>query len=252
MRFLSRPGSQLPASSLLALALLASCAHAPPKIDKADVLQRLQRNAEQRKAMAGTAFYTNKLSGKAVRAPAVVLVRWPDSLRLELQDPAGGLLGLILVSGERFWLYRHDRPEILTGPLKSFPEWQLPQGAGASDLLRIFLARPPFEKVPVTAVRDGEASFAAGGIAETILWDGKSLQPRKWTELRASGEFMEVTYDDFAFRSGAHYPGTITFSQGNDLSVIQWREWEPSVPDEQKLFQIPQQQTFGRRIKILP
>jgi outer membrane lipoprotein-sorting protein len=245
--FLIPLGSLLLASSLV----LGSCATIPKNADPKDSLLRLQRNCELRKAISGTAFFTSKVNGKSVSAPAVILAKWPDRLRIELQDPAGGLLGLMVFAEGKFWFYQHDRPEILTGSIRSFPSEHM-AGVSATDLVRVFLARPPFEKVPVDAVRNGEANFHLGPFAETIRWDEKTLQPLQWVEVKGDGSSSLAEFGDYEFRQGAHYPRLFSLKQGERQSIVSWREWEPSVPEEKKLFQIPQQQTFGRKIKALP
>ena len=64
-------------------------------------------------------------------------------------------------------------------------------------------------------------------------------------------------YEDYEFKSGLHYPTKIRLigpgPDGKESQILlAWKDWEPSVPAEKKLFQIPQQQTFGRKIKALP
>ncbi len=182
---------------------------------------------------------TTRLDGKSVTVPAVLLALWPNQLRLELQDPVGGMLALVVVNGKEFWLYQRERPYILTGPLGKNPFSLLPRGS-AEDLLRIFLARPP--------IREQRSS-------EKITWDEKMQEPLVWSRKEKRGA-LSASYEDYEFREGARYPTKLRLSSPGEDGRMQevilvWKDWKPSVPSGQKLFQIPQQQTFGRKIKAL-
>ncbi|MFX6334777.1 hypothetical protein ABTF54_19125, partial [Acinetobacter baumannii] len=77
----------------------------------------LVRNVEKRSAVSGNLLATTDLDGHSVTTPAVLLVEYPDKVRLELQDPVGGILALLVVNGPKCWLYVHNRPEIFMGPV---------------------------------------------------------------------------------------------------------------------------------------
>lgn len=182
---------------------------------------------------------TTRLDGKSVTVPAVLLALWPHQLRLELQDPVGGMLALVVVNGEEFWLFQKERPYILRGPLAKIPFPLLPRGS-AEDLLRVFLARPP--------IREQRS-------LEKITWDEKMQEPLAWKR-EVKGGAVSASYDDYEFREGARYPTKLRLSSpgsdgGMQEVILVWKDWKPSVPSGQKLFQIPQQQTFGRKIKAL-
>lgn len=210
------------------------------KDEKAAARAEMLRNSEKRAAISGDLLVTAELDGKSVTIPAVLLAQWPDKFRLELQDPVGGMLALVVVHGESFWLFERERAEILTGPLKKIPFPLLPRG-GAEDLLRLFLARPGLE--------------AKAGRKDTLEWDEGLREPLKWKRLEGK-QLSSATYEDYEARGGARYPTRLRLAgPGADGKmrevVLVWKEWEPTVPGEQKLFQIPQPQTFGRPIKVL-
>jgi hypothetical protein len=201
----------------------------------------LIRNSEKRDAVSGNLLVTTELEGKSVTAPAVLLAAFPDRLRLELQDPVGGVLALLVLNGDRFWFYAHDRAEILTGPVRDLPPGLLPR-LSAGDIVRFFLARPYADRLRRARLESGMAEFQG----ETVRWDGNLAEPSAWSVGDAS-----ATYEDYEFRSGLRYPTRIRLAGGSRAVTLAWKDWEPSVPGEKKLFQIPQHETFGRKIKEL-
>ena len=209
------------------------------KDERAVARAEMMKNAAKRSAMSGELLVTSELDGKSVTIPAVLLAQWPDKFRLELQDPVGGMLTLVVVNGGSFWLFERGRKEILTGPLKKIPFPLLPKG-GAEDLLRLFLARP---------------DPARGRKGDVLEWDDELREPLAWKRTEA-GARASAVWEDYEFRDGARYPTKLRLSgpaaDGKSREVLLvWKDWQPSVPSEQKLFQIPQQQTFGLKIKAL-
>jgi len=205
--------------------------------------------------MSGTVTFTHSSGGKALSTPGVLLVEWPGSLRLEVQDPVGSMLLLLVVSEGKFWLYDQSRRENLTGPLKSLPPGLVPS-LQPEEILRVFLARPPldtFKQAPV----EGMSAVVREETREHFLrWDS-SFFPREWVIKQRGGAEEGVTWDDFTFRDGVHYPGKVRLrrmlpGQADQSALILWNDWEPSVPKEKKLFHIPPAQGFGRPTKALP
>ena len=209
------------------------------KDERASARAEMLKNGEKRTAISGELLLTTELEGKSVTIPAVLLASWPDKFRLELQDPVGGMLALVVVNGERFWLFEKERKENLTGPLSRIPFPLLPKG-GAEDLLRLFLARP---------------DLGRGRKGDTVEWDETLKEPLAWRRAEG-GRKSAAIYEDYEFRDGARYPTKLRLSgptaDGKSREVVLvWKDWQASVPDVQKLFQIPQQQTFGRPTKAL-
>ncbi len=224
-------------------------------------LAALTRNTEKRSAVSGNLLITSDLKGRSVTAPAVLMVEWPNKLRLELQDPVGGLLTLLVMNDESFWLYESSRAELLTGPVKKLPFGLIPH-LSATDLVRIFLARPQLERfrrgAPSGGVESGpgRALFTEQGLRETLTWS-ESAEPLEWSRTLSDQISESAFYEDYEAKSGLRYPTKIRLvvpgpEGGERRILLAWRDWDPSVPQRKNLFQIPQQQTFGRKIKVLP
>jgi outer membrane lipoprotein-sorting protein len=220
----------------------------------------LVHNSEKRVAVSGNLMVTTEVNGKSVSTPAVLLAEFPDKLRLELQDPVGGILGLLVVNGDRCWLYLHDKPEIFTGPVDRLPFGLFPHVSG-EELVRIFLARPYAEHLRNSGLQADRAVFQKNELSETVLWSDSPAEPKEWRSSRTGqGEFV-ATYEDYEFKAGARYPTRLKLAvkdaekNERDLTLA-WKDWEGSVPQSdskgKKLFEIPQQNTFGRKIKALP
>jgi outer membrane lipoprotein-sorting protein len=216
--------------------------------------QQLEESGKGREAMAGTILLTRTAEGRSVTAPGVLLVQWPDKLRLELQDPVGSLLGLLVVNGGRFFLYQHDRKENLTGPLSRLPGSAFGQ-LGQEDLARIFLARPELEGFRGATVTGGKASATVEGARQTLSWSGRHLL-EEWTQQSPEGPFSSAQFDSYEFREGALYPTRVRLRRSGgglpeESMLIAWREWEPAVSRQKNLFEIPVEQRFGRPTKAL-
>ncbi len=195
------------------------------------------------------------MQGKSATVPAVLLVDWPDKIRLELQDPVGGTLGILVIEGERFWLFQAKNPEILTGPLRHLPVGLMPR-LPAQELVGVLLARPDLARLEKGERREGRAVWREKGEAETLLW-GRDGDPSEWTREKSGESTVRAFFADFEAKSGQHFPAKLRLEgpgpDGKTRSILfSWKDWDPSVPKEKKLFQIPQQQTFGRKIKALP
>ena len=81
--------------------------------------------------------------------------------------------------------------------------------------------------------------------------------PESWSFLHPGEPERIVTYEEYEAKSGVLYPTRIRLftrrADGQDDSLlIVWDEWEPTIPKNEKLFQIPQPQAFGRPTKALP
>lgn len=213
------------------------------KEERASARAEMLKNAGKRTAISGELLVTTELDGKSVTIPAVLLAAWPDKFRLELQDPVGGMLALVVVNGERFWLFEKERKENLTGPLKKIPFPLIPKG-GSEDLLRLFLARP-----------DLDSRKGGGRKGDTVEWDERLKEPLVWKRTEGTSKSVAI-YEDYEFRDGARYPTKLRLSgpaadgKAREVTLV-WKDWQASVPGEQKLFQIPQQQAFGRPTKAL-
>ncbi len=207
--------------------------------------------------MSGTIYLTQTQGEKSLRAPGVLLLRWPDQLRLEVQDPLGSTQVLLIMDGGRFWLYQQNRKENLTGPvakLLAVPE--IPNLPFGKNLAGYFLGRLEWERWQKAQVEGNGATLSLGEGAESLEWD-ESHQLSKWSRLAPKpGAAYSLQYQEFEFRAGTLYPTKIRWQSeggnkpGQTVSVS-WEDWQPSVP-EKNLFQIPPAQDFGRKTKALP
>lgn len=224
------------------------------KESRRESIDALENNSVRRGAVSGNILFTTDHGGQSVTVPGVLLASFPDKFRLEIQDPVGGMLAIVVVNGERFWLYEQARAEILTGPLASIPFPLLPKGR-AEDLVRIFLARPFMNRVRQGEIEGGQSVFRSPPFRETVAWESNG-EPTLWRRENGGTLQFSAEYEDYEFRSGLRFPTKLSLNgQGGDRKQRQvrlvWKDWEPSVPGDQKLFQIPQVQNFGRKIKVL-
>lgn len=236
-------------ASFLSVSLVA-CATTPTG-GKAPIAE-LQKNSESREAVSGTLLFTTTNKGKSVTAPAVMLVEWPDKLRLELQDPVGSVLGLLVISGDRFWLYQQNRKENLTGPLSAMPvEVQLP--FDAKSLVRVFLARPDWQAFRDAPLGEGNLLKRPTPSGTEFVSYDSGLAPKTFGIEAKSGARMVVEYDDYTAQAGLRFPTKVRLTNEaiNRSVLLVWKDWQASVPQEKKLFQIPQQRDFGRPTKAL-
>jgi outer membrane lipoprotein-sorting protein len=245
------------ASPLLISILLVACTTVPvKKTADRDELAQVIENTQKRQAISGTVFLTSRLSGqRAVTAPAVVLAQWPDKLRLEIQDPLGSTLALLVLNGDRFWFYRSESAEILTGPLARMSK-EIGFLNSAETFLQALLARPVLTGTSGRTFLEHGIEDHLGKAKRTVIWSGRTFQPETVTEESADGTTSKLELADYEVRAGLVFPEKVqltrTLPKQNPESVtFEWRDWQPFVPEEKKLFQIPQQQTFGRKIKAL-
>ena len=184
-----------------------------------------------------------------------MLIQFPDKLRLELQDPVGGVLLLLIVHGDRFWLYQSESPEIFTGPLSRLPFTLFPV-ASEQELVRFLLARPVEDRLRRSAFTEGKAIFKNESLRETVVWSGSSSEVEEWRQSPVGRGGASALYEEYEFKQGLHYPTKIRLAakapdRKSREVLLAWKDWDPSVSKEKKLFQIPQQETFGRKIKVL-
>lgn len=202
--------------------------------------------------MAGTIRITQAENGKSLTAPGVLLLQWPDKLRLEVQDPVGSTLFLLVIEGGRFWLYNQERKENLSGPVKSLPTGvSLP--FNSEDLVRVLLARPRLEAFTRAVVKANSAEATTGKTKEFLRWDASRYQPEEWSREPAGQAAVTARYEEFAAKGGVLYPTKIRLNRENQRSaLVVWDEWETTIDGEKKLFQIPPSRQFGRPTKALP
>lgn len=203
--------------------------------------------------MSGTIRITQTVEGKSVTIPGVLLVSWPGSLRLELQDPVGSVLALLLVERDRFWLYQQNRKENLTGPIAKLPTG-LSLPFVAEDLVRVVLGRPDLEKFKAVASEGNRAELVKG--QEALSWSESRFLVEEWMKKIPGAPSSRANYEEYSSKAGALYPTKLRLTSGvgeksERSALVVWVDWEPKVYDK-KTFQIPPSRDFGRKTKALP
>jgi hypothetical protein len=232
--------------------VFSSCANLPPirgeRSASFGFSKDWREEAGKRKVRSGTVFFEAKREGsQPIRAPGILIVQWPDSIRLELEDPIGGVQALFLSQGGRFWWYRADAPSIVTGPVASLPE-TLGLATSPAELVAAFLARP---------TPSGNGSGLWQQTSRGFWESGKDLleeeagQPLTWTR---KGEW-KVTFSHWEAQGGLRWPKRTHIADlrpGEREWQVEWREWEGELPPSKNPFLFPSEGTFGRPIKVLP
>lgn len=170
---------RLPASRLLAgtLLLLSGCARAPllgppaAPPDSARVRALLASGGETR-SLRGTYEVEMTRPGERVVFDAILAIRGPADLRIEVLGVIGGPRVLATVDGGRFAAYDADRHEYLTGT------------ANAANL-----------EAALGAPLDPEV------FARVLLGRAAAIDPNEEPEAAADGPFERVTVRDAAGRS---------------------------------------------------
>ena len=218
----------------------------------------VRKNTEKRQKISGSGAFSWVTQDKNLAAPGIVLAEWPNKLRLEVDDPLGSILVLLIINEDKFWWYNNDDPYIVTGPLS-----RLQESAGipfqANDLVRAFLARPKvleLDRVKASGNTSASVDYT-NGEREGMDWSGQNLEPVKWTKVRPKAQRIEINFEDYEIKFGASFPKKVKLEKFNGPDKAQllswtWNDWQPQISAPAKVFQIPQEQHFGRKIKSLP
>ena len=184
-----------------------------------------EKFAAARNVMAGMVKFTlPDGKGATFSVPGVLILQWPDRMRLEVQDPLGGTLVLMVLRGDRFWLHQKTAKANLTGPVKKLQLSYLPK-AGSILWPELFLGKP--------SAKSSGLRFEDGQLQE---WrDGSN----------------SVRYFDYEARQGVQYPTKLEFKGPGESLTIKWEDWETVIKDE-KVFEIPPADQFGLPTKALP
>lgn len=216
---------------------MAACAHVTSVTNTPDQLtaeqkQEILTRQEKRTKVSGTGFVSFSMNGKSTAAPGVLLVEWPDRLRLEIQDPIGSILALLIVNGDSFWWENRETKEALTGKV-NHPELEklLPFPVNPKFLIPGIMGRPNLED---------EINISAYW-KEVIHWKLKND--------------ADVFFEDYAMRLGVQYPTVIRMLSGNKEEQKklewQWKDWQPEQKIKEKNFQIPLEASKNLKLKKL-
>lgn len=216
----------------------------------------MRANAEKRSVISGSGFFSWKDKQTNIAAPGVLLVSWPDRLRLEVQDPIGGTQALLVVNGESFWWYSAQEKEIFTGRVA-----RLQQALGfsfmAQDLVQAFLARSDFSLNWMGDDCSYCVQAVEKGLRQRLYWSDRLNEVVEWEKNFSGRRRGVVSWEDFMLRLGVSFPRKTRLDSYVNGELEQsiswvWNEWQPSLVNDKNLFEIPQKERFGRKIKILP
>lgn len=179
-------------------------------------------------SVSGEALFTTEYEGSTVTLPMVILAQWPDQLRLEVQDPVGGTLALLILQGDKFWLYDQSAKQNYMGRLSSHRTGILPTWT-KTLFVQALLARP------------------AKDYGSKLEWDSAGYL-KQW---KVDVDGGSVRYDDFKVEGSAAFAKRVRFQKSTKNYLLQWKDWRfRSI--EKKFFQIPPADDFGRKTKALP
>lgn len=213
------------------------------------VFQRVLDNTEARVVASGSGNFSFRSPKRNVSAAGILVVSWPGSYRLELQDPLGGMVGLLVVHAGQYWAYVDSRGRPLRGAVgdvgarKAFLLPVLPD-----DLARLLLAKPNFAQAEFsyTGARPGGVLRYAEfpGRSDRIFWDSASEQLSEWHLDLRQGARVEAKYSNYRARSGINFPHRVELhwfrGQENLLTLVwTWSDLETYIPQSSNLFQIP-------------
>lgn len=203
-----RPGSLL----LVALALLGGCATAPPHQPVADGARRaLDLLGERWREFAdlrALADVSIQKGGERQRLTGVLLVKGPDSMRLEALSPFGQPYLLVVVHEGRLTAYDVAKNEALVGP------------ATAETIARVLGL--PLEPADLVAVLAGRAApprdlrvaelLPADGAGPSLNLISGAQRQRIWLDLQ-TGEVHRIEI------GGGHVPVMITYRRDGDTPL---------------------------------
>ncbi len=233
--------------------LLVACSHAPlnKHRDATADLRRAEQNSFKRTKISGNGSiaWRSDSPKRNLAAAAILLVQWPDKLRMEVNDPIGNRLALLVVNGEEAW-WESEGQAVIHSKHGLKPLLNLPYSG--RDLVKVFLARPEFKGFSLSDEGEGELVFLRG--QEKLVVNGRLADPELWTVLLEGGQSLRVDFEDYLTRSGVDIPGTMRLTwtvpgQQNNSLLWAWRDWEPSLPDNPTLFQIPKSASHGQAVK---
>jgi len=198
----------------------------PP--EKVDFFSRWTEKADSWRTVSGEGLFTTQHQGSNVTLPLVILAQWPDQLRLEVQDPIGGTLALLILQGDRFWLYDQTAKQNYSGRLSSHRTGLLPPWT-KTLFVQALLARPAQDQ------------------GSRLVWDSAGYL-KEW---KLDPEGGSVQYDDYKVEGKTAFARRVRFQKSSQNYLLQWKEWNfRSI--QKKFYQIPPEDDFGRKTKALP
>ncbi len=234
--------------SMLLPMLLSACASTKFKVlTKKEIsreLRAVNTSTQKRKESSGTIFVNWKNSKKNITATGILLLRWPDKLQLELQNPLGQTLAYLVLNGDKFWWYQNKK--VQTGNITS-PERQLPIPLSSRTLLQALLARPGINKSYIwKGIKNSNEVMLYPGTTnqERLRWNSALKEPTQWRKKLTSTSRLITHYSNYQVHSGIRFPMHIK------LQILQkkrkvltinwyWEEISNFISPKSKPFTIP-------------
>ncbi len=202
--------------------------------------------------MSGTGFISWKTKQENIAAPGVLILEAPDRLRLEVQDPAGGVHALLILNGTRFFWFSAKDPTNLVGPVSRL------RAITSVALSGEYLVRALSANILPNGFRpiDNGWERGRGGVVEKVS-ETSAGDLEEWSaENLENGWRVNASYEDYAVRFGVSVPQVIKvalFERGQFKSALTWKwtdlRFEGAADD--KLLQIPSGRAFGKLTKQL-
>lgn len=212
---------------------------------------------ESRKQISGSGSiaWVSQNPKRNIAAAGVLLIESPDRLRLEVQDPLGNILALLVVNGDRLWWFSNEEKAITMARGNGLAQLLAFPITGA-EFVRAWLARPSLDGFAWSDEGEGETVFARThrGRTERLVWLNRTEEPEQWVRAYSANSELRVDYDDYAMHGGVEFPETVRITvliDGKEENSLlwNWRDWRATVPDRPELFQIPQPNPERRPVK---
>ncbi|MCO5144161.1 MAG: hypothetical protein M9962_13820 [Oligoflexia bacterium] len=154
---------------------------------------------------------------------------------------------------DQFWWYSRSEPSIVYGSVK-YLEKIIGMEVDAKELVSRLLPRFFFERFQVGTGK--QAVMKKGKDTTTIEWSDRLWEVVGWVK-ESGDKKSQIQYENYSVKFGLSYPQKIRMLSYLGKQELQnltwaWKDWRPEVSKNEKLFLVPQPETFGKPIKALP
>lgn len=242
----------------LILSVLLSCSSQPVRttLPLQQKLVKLREQAEQKRLLAGDGQIRWKDQKDNVRAGGLLFIKYPDRLRLEVQDPFGGTQAVLIMNGPDFFWYDARNERAWRGKVKdkrvqrflTFPFI-------SEDFVQAMLGQLP---IPNDAKQDIDFRLHWAEQAETFQADiNEEYWHLAFFERATSKQTIRVEYRSFERIDAVGVVPMFTrvqlFQRDKEQARLDWRWSEVSskISQPAELFTVPRGTYNGIRIKTL-